>query len=114
MALKPPRTTETEGGMGESQQRVEPIRPVWQGALIWLIGLVVLLAVVGFAVRAFVVPVLSGPSSPSAAEAHLGQLQTQQALTPAPTAQPVLAPTPAPTVAIAVVPTAAVATVAPA
>ena len=105
MPLKPPRTTETEGGMDETQGRVQPIRPVWQGALIWLVGLFVFLAVVAFAVRAFLIPALSGTSSPSAAEAHLGQLQTEEALTSVPTAQPALAPTAVPTVVAAVAPT---------
>ena len=107
MALRPPRTTDSEGALDEPQQRVQPIRPVWQGALIWLIGIGVLLAVIAIAVRVFVVPALSGQSSsPSPAEARLAALQTQEALTPAPAPTRVLAPAPVPTAAAAIAPTA--------
>jgi hypothetical protein len=59
------------------------------------VGLVVLLVVLGLAGRYLLLPVLSGnTSAPSAAEAHLSDLQTQEALAP----QPTLAPTSLPTV----------------
>jgi hypothetical protein len=105
MALRPPRISEAEDQNADSDRRAQPIRPVWQGALIWLFGIGLLLVVVSLALRFLVVPALSGSSAPSAAEAHLGALQTQEALTPQPTTVPVRVPTTAP----AVVPTAVLA-----
>jgi hypothetical protein len=105
MALRPPRISEAEDQNADSDRRAQPIRPVWQGALIWVFGIGLLLVVVSLALRLFVVPALSGSSAPSAAEAHLGALQTQEALTPQPTTLPVRVPTTAP----AVVPTAVLA-----
>jgi hypothetical protein len=99
MALRPPRISEAEDQSADSDRRAQPIRPVWQGALIWLFGIGLLLVVVSLALRFLLVPALSGSSAPSAAEAHLSALQTQEALTPEPAAVPVRAPTTAPTVA---------------
>jgi hypothetical protein len=109
MALRPPRISETDDQNADSSRRSQPIRPVWQGALIWLFGIGLLLIAVGLASRLLVVPALSGSSAPSPAEAHLGALQTQEALTPQSTAVPVRIPTTAPTVAptAVVVPAAA-------
>ena len=105
MALRPPRISEAEDQNADSDRRAQPIRPVWQGALIWLFGIGLLLVVVMSGFRFLLVPALSGPSAPSAAEAHLSALQTQEALTPQPTTVPVRVPTSAP----AVVPTAVLA-----
>jgi hypothetical protein len=109
MALRPPRISETDDQNADSSRRSQPIRPVWQGALIWLFGIGLLLFAVGLALRLLVVPALSGSSAPSPAEAHLGALQTQEALTPQSTAVPVRIPTTGPTVAptAVVVPAAA-------
>jgi hypothetical protein len=104
MALKPPRIPGAEDQTADSFGRAQPIRPVWQGALIWFVSLALFLAIVAIAVRSFLVPALSGGSStPSAAEAHLSALQTQEALAPQPTAAPAPASTTAATVAAAVV-----------
>jgi hypothetical protein len=104
MALKPPRIPGAEDQAEGSNGRAQPIRPVWQGALIWFVGLALLLAILATAVRSFLLPALSGGSStPSAAEAHLSALQTQEALTPQPTAAPARVPRAAATVVAAVV-----------
>ena len=49
MALRPPRISEAEDQNADSDRRAQPIRPVWQGALIWLFGIGLLLVVVGLA-----------------------------------------------------------------
>src|SRR5207253_2677016 len=86
MALKQPRASGTNVDSNDSS-RAQPIRPVWQGALIWIVGLVVLLVALAVVMRTALLPALNGnPTAQSAAEAHLGALQTQQALTPLPTA----------------------------
>jgi hypothetical protein len=85
------------------------------------VGLVVVLVVLGLAGRYLLLPALSGnTSAPSAAESHLSDLQTQEALAPQPTPAPTQAPTSVPVVVVrptlapTAVPTAAQATVTPA
>jgi len=97
MALTPPRSPETTDEPEDSSRRAQPIRPVWQGALLWLVGLAVLLVIAAVIVRSLVVPELTaGSTAPSAADAHLSALQTQEALTPKPTVVPTQAPTAVP------------------
>ncbi len=99
MALRPPRISEAEDQTADSDRRAQPVRPIWQGALIWLFGIGLLLVVVWLGLRLVLVPALSGPSTPSAAEARLSALQTQEALAPQPTPVAARAPTTAPTLA---------------
>src|SRR5712692_127470 len=99
MALKPPRVPRTDDGESDHARLARPVRPIWQGGLIWLGGLIVLLVVLGLAARYLLLPALNGgASTQSAAEAHLSALQTQEALTPRPTVLPTPATTPVPAV----------------
>jgi hypothetical protein len=108
MALEPPRTQIEEGGQEPPPARAA--RPLWQAVLLFGGGLIVFFLVVGFALRTWVVPAMSGASSqPSPAQATLAALQTQEAVRPVATAVVAAAPaqTPAPAAAPVLVPAAA-------
>ena len=92
-----------------------PGRPLWQQFLIGAVGVLLVVGAILLAVRFWAIPALQsrGADTGIAGEATLAALQTQQALTPRPTAtsavapavQPTLAPTAARTPAVTTVPT---------
>src|SRR5215472_13871968 len=107
MALEPPRTQIEEGNQ---EPPARAARPLWQAVLLFGGGLIVFFVVVAFALRTWVVPAMSGTSSqPTAAQATLAALQTQEAVQPVATAAVATAPvaTPAPATAPVLVPAAA-------
>jgi hypothetical protein len=97
MTVNPPRVPPADDRMSDDVRTVRPTRPIWQAALMWLAGLALLLVVIGAALRVVLLPALNGgANSPSAAEARLSALQTQEALMPRPTVAPAITPTAVP------------------
>jgi hypothetical protein len=76
-----------------------PGRPLWQQFLIGAIGVLLIVGAILLVVRVWVVPALQSRGSDAgvAGEATLSALQTQEALTPRPTATSAVAPVAQPT-----------------
>jgi hypothetical protein len=114
-------TPQRPPGLGPPDGHNAPLwpsgRPLWQQFLIGAVVVLLMVGVILAVVRLWAIPTLQSRGSDAgvAGAATLGALQTQQALTPGPTAAPVvqpapptaptLAPTPAPALAPTVVPT---------
>src|SRR6266536_3913139 len=115
MSTRPPRPPQLE--TPEEHDRAAglvPGRPLWQQFLIGAIGVLLIVGVILLVVRVWATPALQsrGTDAGIAGEATLAALQTQQALTPRPTATSAVAPAVQPTAAPTTAPTP-VATVAP-
>src|SRR6266568_2690082 len=113
-------TRQRPPGVGPPSDHDTPLvpgRPLWQQFLIGAVGVLLVVAAILLVVRFWAIPALQsrGADTGVAGEATLAALQTQQALTPRPTAtsavvsavQPTVAPTAARTPAATAVPTPA-------
>jgi hypothetical protein len=113
MSTRPPPPPKLETSEEpDSTPGLVPGRPLWQQFLIGAIVVLLIVGVILLVVRVWAVPALQsrGADAGVAGEATLGALQTQEALTPRPTATSAVAPVVQPTAVPTNVPTPAVTT----